>query len=142
MHNDMIVMKPRGIILSSALLIVGAMAVGPTGANAVPSMLNLPDTAQIIGYAGKFGEDSDYTIHPPAYADNGDGTISDRVTGLMWQQTDGGEMTWESATNYAGTNGLGSYADWRLPTAHELFSLVEQSGGIPALGRRPYLAAG
>ena len=31
---------------------------------------------------------------------NGDGTITDRATGLRWQQTDGGEMTWERARDY------------------------------------------
>ena len=35
--------------------------------------------------------------------DNGDGTITDNVTGLMWQKTDAGEMTWENAVNNAST---------------------------------------
>ena len=33
----------------------------------------------------------------PAYRDNGDGTVTDLVTGLMWQQDPGEKMTWEEA---------------------------------------------
>ncbi len=97
------------------------------------SMLALPDTGQTASYTGTFGEDSDYAIHPPAYVSNSDGTVSDKVTGLMWQQTDGGEMTWESAAAYAATNSTGGYADWRLPTAHELYSITKQGAVNPAI---------
>ena len=97
------------------------------------SMLHLPDTGQIITYTSTFGEDSDFTIHPPAYVNNGNGSISDKVTGLMWQQTDGGEMTWESAATYATTNRIGGYSDWRLPTSHELYSIAKQGALNPAI---------
>jgi sugar lactone lactonase YvrE/formylglycine-generating enzyme required for sulfatase activity len=97
------------------------------------SMQYLPDTGQTTNYTGTFGEDSDYAIHPPAYINNGNGTISDKVTGLMWQQTDGGEMAWESATNYPSTLTLGGYSDWRLPTCHELYSISKQGAINPAL---------
>ena len=103
------------------------------GTNSAWSMTNLPDTGQTISYTGTFGEDSDYTIHPPAYVNNGNGTVSDRVTGLMWQQTDGGEMTWQNATNYAATNNLAGYNDWRLPNSHELYSLTKQGALNPAI---------
>ena len=102
----------------------------------VGSMLALPDTGQTTNYTGTFGEDSDYSIHPPAYVNNGDGTISDLITGLMWQQTDGGEMTWDSATNYPSTLALGGHGDWRLPTAHELYSIVCHGALNPALNTR------
>jgi len=93
----------------------------------------LPDTGQTINYTSTFGEDADYTIHPPAYLNNGDGTISDKVTGLLWQQTDGGEMTWDSATNYPASLSLGGHSDWRLPTSHELFGIVRHGAINPAL---------
>ena len=63
------------------------------------SMRKLPDTGQTGHFGSAFGEDSDYTINAPSYTNNGDGTITDRVTGLQWQQTDGGEMTWDNARN-------------------------------------------
>ena len=97
------------------------------------SMVDLPDTGQILSYTGTFGEDSDFAIHPPAYANNGDGSITDLVTGLIWQQTDGGEMTWENAAIYATTNRVAGYSDWRLPTAHELYSISKQGAVNPAI---------
>jgi hypothetical protein len=70
----------------------------------------------------------DYLINAPSYKINGNGTITDNVTGLMWQQTDGGEMTFERALVYCDTLTLAGYTDWRLPTNHELFSILNQSG--------------
>ncbi len=103
----------------------------PTGS---PSLLKLPDTGQTIDATPTFGEDSDYTINPPAYTDNGNGTITDRVTGLMWQKTDSGETTWDNAVTRAGSVTTGGYTDWRLPTPTELMSLMlYNGGGNPAL---------
>ncbi len=111
----------------------GLSYVVTSGTNTGWSMLALPDTGQTADFTSTFGEDSDYTIHPPAYVNHGDGTVNDQVTGLMWQQTDGGEMTWENAVTYASTNRIGGYTDWRLPTAHELYSITMQGAINPAL---------
>lgn len=101
------------------------------------SMLRLPDTGQVGDYTQTFGEDSDYLINPPAYADNGDGTVSDLVTGLMWQKTDGGEMTLSGAMAYPDSQlnatSFAGHADWRLPTIHELMSLLNHDRANPAL---------
>lgn len=88
------------------------------------SMFALPDTGQTSSYTSTFGEDSDYSIRPPSYTNNGDGTTKDNVTGLIWQRTDGGEMTWDNARTYADNLVLGGQSDWRLPTAQELLSIV------------------
>lgn len=62
------------------------------------------------------------------YRDNGDGTITDRATGLMWQQADSGKgMNWEAALAYAGACRLAGHSDWRLPDAKELQSIVDYS---------------
>lgn len=63
------------------------------------------------------------------FVDNGDGTVTDEATGLMWSQTDSREgMTWEDALTWVqqmnDENHLG-YSDWRLPNAKELQSLVD-----------------
>ena len=47
------------------------------------SVPKLPDTGQTQSYTTTFGEDSDYTINPPSYTDNGNGTIADNITSLM-----------------------------------------------------------
>lgn len=93
----------------------------------------LPDTGQTNHFTQTFGEDSDFTGSGPAYVDNGDGTITDRVTGLMWQKTDGGEMSWEKAKDYARNLRIGSHQDWRLPTSMDLFSILNHDRHGPAM---------
>jgi hypothetical protein len=96
------------------------------------SMKQLPDTGQTVKYTTTRGEDADSPIDPQSFTDGGDGTVTDNVTGLMWQQTDGGEMTWENAGEYARRLRLAGHDDWRLPGAHELFSILNR-GRNPAL---------
>jgi hypothetical protein len=60
------------------------------------------------------------------FIDNGDGTLSDYATGLMWQKTDDGiGKDWEEALKYAENLDLATYSDWRLPNAKELQSIVD-----------------
>lgn len=62
------------------------------------------------------------------FQNNGDGTITDKATGLMWQQDDSGEsMDWESSLSYCEDLNLAGYDDWRLPNAKELQSIVDYS---------------
>jgi hypothetical protein len=62
------------------------------------------------------------------FSDNGDGTISDRSTGLMWQKIDSGTtMNWKDALEYAENLEHVGYDDWRLPNAKELQSIVDYS---------------
>ena len=98
------------------------------------TMLNLPDTGQTQSYTDTFGEDSDYTINPPSYTDNGDGTVTDNVTGLMWQQEDDDTTrTWDDATSYCEDLALSGYSDWRLPSAMELMSIVDYGTYSPSI---------
>ncbi len=58
--------------------------------------------------------------------DNGDGTVTDRATGLTWQQGDSGrDLDWAGALAYAESLELAGYDDWRLPNAKELQSIVD-----------------
>jgi hypothetical protein len=89
-----------------------------------------------------FGQDAQVTGHAPSYRDNGDGTISDLVTHLMWQQTpDTEKRTFTQALEEAETFQLGGYDDWRLPTIKELYSLILFDGetGQSAASALPYL---
>jgi len=93
----------------------------------------LPDTGQTGSYTSSPGEDADFAINPLSFTDNGDGTITDNNTLLMWQKTDGGEMTIESATTYCSNLELAGFSDWRLPTGIELFSINHYNYLNPAL---------
>lgn len=97
------------------------------------TMKNIPDTWQTKDYTKTFGEDSDYYLNPPGFIIQDNSTAIDTVTGLQWQRTDGGEMTFESAGLYCDTLTLGGFTDWRLPNCHELFSLLHLDKPNPAL---------
>lgn len=58
---------------------------------------------------------------------NGDGTVTDTATGLMWQQETVRTESWEASLSYAEGLNLGGYDDWRLPNITELLSLVDYS---------------
>lgn len=84
------------------------------------------------------------------YTDNGDGTVTDVVTGLMWKRCVEG-MTWDGATCAGDVNlsfmlagaigraaevataGFAGHTDWRLPNQKELLSLVEWACAHPAI---------
>jgi hypothetical protein len=69
------------------------------------------------------------------FVDNGDGTVTDKATGLMWSQDDNGETVyWEDALAYAESATLADYDDWRLPNIKELQSIADYSAEeIPAM---------
>ncbi|MBL1214363.1 MAG: DUF1566 domain-containing protein [Ignavibacteriae bacterium] len=60
------------------------------------------------------------------FSNNGDGTISDNATGLMWMQNDSQSgMNWEDALSFAENLDFAGYSDWRLPNVKELQSIVD-----------------
>lgn len=60
------------------------------------------------------------------FKDNGDGTVSDDATGLIWQKADSGKaMNWKAALKYAENLTLVGCSDWRLPNAKELQYIVD-----------------
>ena len=85
-----------------------------------------------------YGQNADFPGNTPSYTDNGDGTVTDNVTGLMWQQSfdhngDGSidysdKLTYSEAVNIAGSVNTAGYTDWRLPTIKEMYSLIMFSG--------------
>jgi len=63
-----------------------------------------------------------------SFQENGDQTVSDLATGLMWQQADDGiPRNWKDALAYAENLDLAGYHNWRLPHAKELQSIVDYS---------------
>ncbi|MCI5168236.1 MAG: DUF1566 domain-containing protein [Candidatus Electrothrix sp. GM3_4] len=114
-----------------------------TGSSGTETTLNYPivDTAISNYYSNNslltsapatgevfYGQDAQYNGNPPSYTDNGNKTITDNVTGLMWQQDMGDKITWSEANALPSTLNLGGYDDWRLPTIKELYSLILFTG--------------
>jgi hypothetical protein len=120
----------------------------------------LPDTGQTKCYgtvspyneidcslAAAEGQDGAYSINPISYTDNGNGTVTDNNTGIMWQKCSMGQdsmtcsgtaltYTWDQApaatgcgalntANFAGRN------DWRVPSKKELISIVDYGVSFP-----------
>ncbi|MFI3268682.1 MAG: DUF1566 domain-containing protein [Rikenellaceae bacterium] len=82
-----------------------------------------------------YGQDANYlTGLAMSFVDNGDGTITDLNTGLIWQKTPVAEgMTWYEAIEYCENLELAGRTDWRMPTLKELFSISNFSAGWPYL---------
>ncbi len=112
----------------------------------------LPDTGQTKCYDADgneitcpaegepfYGQDANYPGASTSYTDNGDGTVTDNNTGLIWQQntadtnldgaiTSDDKKTWEGADTYC-SKGLDTGGrTWRLPEVMELESIVDYSG--------------
>ena len=93
-----------------------------------------------------------YPLSAPAerYTDNGDGTVTDKQSGLMWMRCALGQTwtgstcrgtpqtyTWQSAQTAAGSlneaGGYASHADWRMPHIPELAMIVERQCANPRI---------
>ena len=98
------------------------------------------------------------------YTDNGDGTISDHQTGLMWSKCSYGQTydandansdgiicegspafgTWQQAFAWAADSTDHGHSDWRLPNIKELGSIVDFGSAKPAINQNifPNTASG
>jgi hypothetical protein len=77
-----------------------------------------------------YGQDASYLGNTPSYTDNGDGTITDNVTGLMWEQDMGDKITYNEAFTKAESSALAGNNDWRVPTIKEIYSLILFTGQV------------
>lgn len=134
----------------------GSVQLSAAGSGSAPVEDTGVDSAQCFDELGASrscagtGEDGEHqagvTWPTPRFTDNGDGTVSDNLTGLMWLQDadcPSGQVAWQAAldwidsfntsavacSNYAAM----TYTDWRLPNIRELSSLVDFGETSPAL---------
>lgn len=151
-------LKPLAMALAMAVVISGcSFLTSFDGLTAVAQASNLSypvvDTNQSTNYGNTsaisapsegddfYGQDAQIDGNQPSYVSNGDGTVTDLVTGLMWTQKadwngDGkldsnDKLTYEQAVAYVDTLNAENYAghsDWRMPTIKELYSLIDFSG--------------
>lgn len=114
---------------------------------------NVPDTGQTACYnngGGGIGcpnpgqalaQDGSYTMNPISLSDNGDNTISDNNTGLVWQKQEGGSQFWPNAIDYCNNLTLGNATNWRLPTIYELTTILTLDASSPATDITKFTAA-
>ncbi|MCP4719375.1 MAG: DUF1566 domain-containing protein, partial [Desulfobacteraceae bacterium] len=129
--------------LKKILLSLTLLSLICTNANAGEKIYPCPivDTGQTLCYNAQsevpcpkpgspfFGQDAQHQGNTPAFLDNGDGTITDLVTGLTWSRAvDAQKVSLEQALKIAEKMTLAGYSDWRVPKIKELYSLINFSG--------------
>lgn len=78
-----------------------------------------------------YGQDTQHPRLPASYTSNGDGTVLDNNTGLLWQKTpENARQQYADALEYCSALNLGERDDWRLPSIKELYSLADFRGEL------------
>jgi len=102
-------------------------------------------TGQTISYGP--GDDGDHekgVAWPnPRFTDNGDGTVTDNLTGLIWLKNGNcfGGRPWDDALSdcngladgQCGLTDASNAGDWRLPNKKELLSVTSDGYALPAV---------
>jgi len=113
------------------------------GGSAYPAPV--PKTGQTLLYSvGDDGAQEMGAAWPnPRFTDNGDGTVLDNLTGLIWLKDASafGATSWAGAVNQGNTLNSGEAGlsdgsvegDWRLPNVNELRSLIDYARVGPGL---------
>jgi len=136
-----------GYVVGDADLVASNILSGTNlfGLMGVYPLAGAPRTGQIISYT--VGDDGDLkrgVAWPnPRFTDNGNGTVTDNLTGLIWLKNANcfGPKTWATALNDANWLDSGecdlsdgsAEDDWRLPNVRELHSLIDYGHSYPAL---------
>ena len=134
MRREMILVKALVALVGLFLLSTSIVWAGPPAP--------VEKTGQTTKYAT--GDDGDYekgVAWPnPRFTDNGDLTVTDNLTGLMWTKDAElfGALPWSKAIAECealelGFNGCNIRTDWRLPNRFELESLMHLGYYDPAL---------
>ncbi len=74
-----------------------------------------------------YGQDAQNNGNKPSYTNNGDGTITDNVTGLIWQKSYE-VMSYADAVEKVKAFNLANKTDWRIPSIKEAYSLIQFNG--------------
>ncbi|MCI5123731.1 MAG: DUF1566 domain-containing protein [Candidatus Electrothrix sp. AR5] len=128
--------------MSLALVFVGTTVVqaeytvvdtGQTICFGLNGQMTCPDETGLY-----YGQDAQYNGQTPAYTDTGNGTVTDRNTGLEWQKTadSNGDGTIDPSDKMSQSDGesycqnliLAGQEDWRMPNIKALYSLIDFSG--------------
>ncbi len=114
----------------------------PSANNKETYMYQVVDTGQTPYYSNDsviqdpnkidsfFGQDASFIINSPSYTNNNNGTITDNVTQLMWQQGLTKKLSYQEALEAVKSFNFGGYNDWRIANIKELYSLIQFTGSV------------
>ena len=131
-------MKRSGLLMIVAVVLLFAFQV-EAGKRGRDNPSTVPQTGQKIAY--HLGDDGDIQAGVPwvpqaRFIDNGNGTVTDTLTNLMWTKDAQGfenGMLWPDAIVACNDLDIYGYNDWRLPNLRELLSLADYGNYSPAL---------
>lgn len=95
--------------------------------------------------AAECGRTGELSLEETPWTDNGDGTLGDERTDLMWKRCPEGlvgercnrgrlaYLTWEQAQTRARQSNFAGYNDWRIPRLDELRRLIQPGCELPAV---------
>jgi hypothetical protein len=121
---------------------------GPNGAPSAAYPANVPKTGQTTSYTAGDDGDLEWGVAwpTPRFTDNGNGTVTDNLTGLTWTRdmstpgpaacTPGVRKEWQASLDHVkclNTNSYLGYTDWHLPNVNEMRSLIDYERTAPAL---------
>jgi len=118
--------------------LTGTLIIPPSGVGVVPTGQY---TAHPVGAPFRVGDDAFYAGALPTldYTDNGDGTVTDNNTNLMWVKEPGAIggvwgapgtpalMSWNVGLDECELLNYAGHSDWRMPNIKELMSIVDFS---------------
>lgn len=146
----------------SKLITITAILAAPSHSFAAGAV-QLPQTGQtscfdtngnprLCAGTGEDGEKLAGVAWPaPRFTDNGNGTVGDNLTGLIWSRHANApdlalganvcpnaesDMTWQQALDFIAclnTISFAGFADWRLPNVNELESMVNAESADPSV---------
>lgn len=106
----------------------------PARTGLVTSYYANDDAVKRKGYTGGYTNTDGSWNGSTRFTDNGNNTVTDNVTGLMWtKDANQGYSPWYAAVTNAPKCTTGGYSDWRLPNFTELQSLVDYNTDNPVL---------
>jgi hypothetical protein len=108
---------------------------GDAASEAGPDCATTPDTDWANWPMPNSSQDIEAgSPNPASYVDNHDATVTDVVTGLMWQQQPAPTtLAWNDAGKFCKDLRLATHADWRLPSYIELVSLLDYGDASPVV---------
>lgn len=129
------------LVLQESVHLPVDLVCGPAGGTLKTGQTTCYDADAQIDCAGT-GQDGELQKGVArSFTDNGDGTVTDNVTGLMWEKLSDDDTIHDKDTSYTWVNAFASkittlnsesfagYDDWRVPNRFELETLLSLASG-------------